>query len=468
VRIWGANSVGIGGLLAASAMLAEILYKLTNSSSFFYLAVAFLTSAIGIYFPQIGWSKRLYVLIGIVLSLWTLTYLDTGIATLVNGLERSVFTAAFFIAMLSISSAAVSSSMLINCGLFIVQQPSGRRYAALTVGGHLFGLVMFYGAITLLGSLVAAKATKNGACENLGTQRMLLAVQRGFASTLPWTPLAFPVAVTIAIIPGANWAHSVFFCGCSSLIIMSVGWILDAVGKRQEAAVASNIKFSQAEWSRHLWPLLLLLGCILACASTVSFAMGLRISESVTIVAPMIAVIWLLFQSQNSEFLGQRAFLRQRLAAFSFEELPRARGEFTLVIMAPLIGILGAGLLLPMTGGFDMHLDTFPPPVLLVIIFWLLPVTGQLGMHPLLIVSFLAPLIPDPVTLGINPAVLVTTITSSWALTNITSPFTASVLVVARLGKVSPLQAGLNWNGLFGLLAGIILSIWISVLAILI
>jgi len=468
VRNWISNNVGIGGLLAASAMLAEVLFVLTNSSSFFYFAIAFLALAISIYFPQIGWSKRIYVVIGVFLSLLAVTFLDTGITTLVTGLKRSVFTSAFFIALLSISSAASSSSMLISCGHFIAQQPPGRRYAALTVGGHLFGLVMFYGAITLLGSLVAAQATKNGTFEKLGTQRMLLAVQRGFAATLPWTPLAFPVAVTIAIVPGANWAQSVFFCACSSLIIMGLGWIFDTASKEQEAAVAPDVKFNLAEWQKHLSPLVLLLGGILACASTVSFAMGLRISESVTIAAPVIAVTWLLFQSQSARFSDQIAHLRHRLAIFSFEELPRARGEFTLIIMAPLIGVLGAGLLQPLTGGFDMQPDALPAPVLLVIIFWLIPFTGQLGMHPLLIVSFLAPLIPDPTTLGISPAVVVTTITSSWALTNLTSPFTASVLVIARLGNVSPLHAGLKWNGLYGLITGVALSIWISALAILI
>ena len=66
--------------------------------------------------------------------------------------------------------------------------------------------------------------------------------------------------------------------------------------------------------------------------------------------------------------------------------------------------------------------------------------------------------------MGIDPAILVCAITSGWAISGATSPFTASVLLIGAFGKVSPSHVGLRWNGPYALTCGAILSLWIMLL----
>lgn len=70
------------------------------------------------------------------------------------------------------------------------------------------------------------------------------------------------------------------------------------------------------------------------------------------------------------------------------------------------------------------------------------------------------PILPSPEVMGIPPTALVVAITSGWALSGVTSPYTASVMLAASLGGVSPLRAGLGWNGVFVLVAGTALTLW--------
>jgi hypothetical protein len=81
-------------------------------------------------------------------------------------------------------------------------------------------------------------------------------------------------------------------------------------------------------------------------------------------------------------------------------------------------------------------------------------------MNPILAVSLLVPILPSPEVMGISPTALVIAITSGWALSGATSPFTASVMLAASLGGVSPFRAGLGWNGIYILVAGMALTTW--------
>lgn len=459
---------GVGGLSAVAALLAAIPYEVTGHSVFFQMASVFLLLAIITFIPAIGWSRRLYVIVGVALAVLVLTTREDAIRILAVGLERSLFTATFFIALLSISSVAGGSATLLESGLFIAKQPAGRRYLALTIGGHLFGLIMHYGSISLLGALVTQSNKGEPPARANDTRRMLLAIQRGFISTLPWTPLSFPIVITITLVPGANWAEAVFFCVCSSLILCGAGWALDSLSKGDKdnpTAAIAHRKINWPDWATYLLPLFQLLGAVFIVVSAMSYAAGLRIPASVMISAPVISVIWYLIQSRSTRASENLPPLGRRLTMFSMREVPQSGGELTLLIMAPFIGAIGAEMLKTVMVGYNMHIDRLSPSALLLLVFWLMPIMGQLGMHPLLSVSILAALIPDPARMGVDPAALVTAITSGWALSGATSPFTASVLLVAKLGNAKPFQVGLGWNGLFTLIAGTSISILLLVLA---
>lgn len=84
-------------------------------------------------------------------------------------------------------------------------------------------------------------------------------------------------------------------------------------------------------------------------------------------------------------------------------------------------------------------------------------------MNPILAVTLMAPLIPDPASMGLTPTALVVATTSGWMVSGATSPFTATTLLIANLGKVSARHVGLSWNGFFVAILMIVLSIWVLV-----
>jgi hypothetical protein len=51
-------------------------------------------------------------------------------------------------------------------------------------------------------------------------------------------------------------------------------------------------------------------------------------------------------------------------------------------------------------------------------------------------------------------------VTGGWAISGVTSPFTASVLLLGSLSGQPARQAGLRWNGAYALVLGVIMSVW--------
>jgi len=86
-------------------------------------------------------------------------------------------------------------------------------------------------------------------------------------------------------------------------------------------------------------------------------------------------------------------------------------------------------------------------------------------MNPILSVSLIAPLLPTPSELGVSPAAIIVALTAGWALGGASSPFTATTLLVGAFGRVSAHWVGLKWNGLFTILGGLILCIWVAIVA---
>ena len=148
-------------------------------------------------------------------------------------------------------------------------------------------------------------------------------------------------------------------------------------------------------------------------------------------------------------------------------ELPSYGAEIVLLAMAGFIGTLGAGLLSPLFAASGLDLSVLPTWLLLTILVALAPVTGQLGMNPILSISLLAPLVPAAESLGLSPNLIVAAITAGWALSGASSPFTATTLLIGKLAGVSAFRvgAGRAWNGPYTLIGFMLLSAWILALA---
>ncbi|WP_137701774.1 hypothetical protein [Marimonas lutisalis] len=403
-------------------------------------------------------TRKAFVLVGLALSVSLGIVGDDWLRLSLDGLDKAAFIAAFFTALSTLRNAAETSPSLRKTGKFLATQPPGRRYAALTVGGHLFALLINYGSISLLGGL-ATQSTRSEAdplIRRLRTRRMLLAIQRGFIASLPWSPLAFAMAITTALIPGATWASSVLPGFGSAAIILLSGWAMDSIFKPRLANAPQRTPVD-GSWGL-LAPLFVLLAVLGVLVLSLHFALEIRVVGVVMLVVPAISIVWAIMQHRG---IGSDASFILRTQRYLSEELPAYRGEIVLLMMAGYIGTVGAPLLQPLVLSLGFEADTLPAWVVLTLLVWVIPLLGQVGMNPILAVTLIAPLIPNPDALNVTPSALVVAIASGWALSGATSPFTATTLLIGSFGGVSALHVGLKWNGGYFIFTAFLLTVWV-------
>ena len=110
------------------------------------------------------------------------------------------------------------------------EQKTNIRYLSLTFGGHIFGVLLSFGSISLLGSLAekGSQQELDPELRKIKRKSMLIAVQRGFIAMTCWSPLTYSIAITTSIKPGSSWNGAAFSCVISALILIFLGWIIDS------------------------------------------------------------------------------------------------------------------------------------------------------------------------------------------------------------------------------------------------
>lgn len=449
----------IAGVTTAGVIATMIAFDYTGWAAFGTAAAALSVTAVAIHALSVRRSRLIFVGVALLLAGWAAATREDGPAALLRAAQLGATIIALFTALSALRNAAMTSSAILGCGRFLARQRPGLRYVALTAGGHLFSLILLYGSISLLGSLAAESTADepDAAVRAQRTRRMMIAIQRGFAATLCWSPLGFSMVITATIVPGASWTAAALPCIVSAIVMLVTGWGLDAIYK--PPAIARAPVAETGRWSEQLRPLLVLLGTVIAGVAALHVLTGVEVIGAVMLFVPLVALVWIRLQPPPPG-LSPGAHARQRAARFVVAELPSYSNEILLLFMAGFIGSVGSFLLAPLAVDHGPDLTATPPWLIVAAMVWIIPITGQLGMNPILAVSLLVPILPAPAAMGIPPTALVAAITGGWALAGTTSPYTASVLLAAKLGGVSAMRAGLGWNGIYTLVAGAALSAW--------
>jgi hypothetical protein len=411
---------------------------------------------------QVRLSRKAFIAVAVLISVALMATHPDARAIITRGLETAAFIGAFFTALSSLRTVAQTSPAIQRAGTFLAGQPPGRRYAALTVGGQAFALLLNYGSLQLLGALATSNANAEPNLEIRGhrIRRMLLAIQRAFVSTLPWSPLSFSVAISISVIPDSSWGMALVPGLVTSVLLAGIGWLLDTLFKPR-LTVTPVRSAPVGNWATML-PLVVLLAVLLAGVVTFSVLTQVRVVGIVAVLVPCIAVVWMFIQHWGDSPVSTT---QARIATYVLQELPGYRGELVLLMMAGFIGTAGSQLFAPMVQATGFDPSFLPWWAILVALVWIIPLAGQIGMNPILAVTLIAPLIPAAADLGVQPTALVVAITAGWALSGASSPFTATTLLIGSFGGISASRVGLVWNGAYTLICGVILSFWVVAFA---
>lgn len=380
---------------------------------------------------------------------------DHPLALFLAGWRRGATYGAFFLALSSLRDAAETSPLVRRCGHHLAAQPPGLRYLALNGGGHLFGIILSYGSIDLLGAMVGAANTHGDAQSRAARgRRMLMAIQRGFCVMNCWSPLNLMTAIVSTAVPAAPMRTLIPFAFTVSLAMSAIGWLEDRLRGRGDPDSAASGQTTDG-WSIHLG-IVGLVGLVLLLAEASSILLGITLVAAVTLAVPLVALLWAIGQEGfHLRLTAIPGILAHRLTVFR-RRLPDFRGEAATLACSGFMGVTAAGIIPgALIAPVLSHLPGVTLPMLVPVA---LVLTGQAGLNPVAIVALLGAAVPDPARLGISPAVLAFSCMLGWGMGVSMTPLSASAIITARWAGVSPWTVGSVWNVWFGL--GCLLLIW--------
>jgi hypothetical protein len=374
--------------------------------------------------------------------------------------RRGAAYGAFFLALSSLRDAAETSKLVRRCGQHLVAQPPGRRYAALTGGGHLFGIILSYGAIDLLGAMVMRANTLRAAggseaIRTLRSRRMLMAIYRGFSVMNCWSPLNLMTAVVSTAVPAAPMRTLLPIAFVASIGMAAIGWLEDRFSAARlltaRSGGAGAVRLVTTEsWSIHL-RIVALVGLVMLLAELGSLCLDVSLVAAVTLIVPLVGMGWAIGQAwgfvRGANHLARAAAILRRRAGRFFVRVPHFRSEATVLAGSGFMGVAVGGAL-PAAGVAPLiaHLPPIAVPLLVPVI---LIATGQLGLNPVAVVALLGAAMPNPAAFGVSPAVLAFACMLGWGLAVNMTPMSASAITTARWAGVSPWTVSTAWNAAF-------------------
>ena len=381
-------------------------------------------------------------------------------ALLLASLARGAAYAAFFFALATLRRAAEHSALIRRCGEHLVAQRPGRRYLALTAGGHVFGIILSYGAIELLGAMVVRANTLHAAggsveVRALRARRMLMAVYRGFATMNCWSPLNLMTAVVSTAVPGAKLTPLLPLAFAVSVAMCAIGWALDRLHTPSGRAV--TVPATSENWSIHL-RVVLLVALVMGLSETAVAAFHIGLVTSVTLVVPAVAAAWVIIQCQGRGWRVAAGLFGRRLRRFA-AGVPDFRGEANVLGLSGFVGVaLGAAL----AGGKTIAVLALLPPLAIPLgVPVLLMAAGQVGLNPVATVALIGAVLPDPASFGVAPAVLAFACMLGWGIGVSVTAMSASAITTARWLGVSPFVVSTIWNARFTV--GCLLLAWVAI-----
>lgn len=382
-------------------------------------------------------------------------------ALFLSAWRRGAAFAAFFFALGMLRDAAETSPLVRRCGQQLVAQPAGRRYAALTGGAHVFGIILSYGAIDLLAAMVArasatGHATGNAPLGSVALRRMMLAIYRGFTVMNCWAPLNLMTVVVGTAVPGAPMFALLPIAFVVAQLMLLLGWAEDRwfAAHGTEEGVRPATKDG---WSIHAGIIALVL-LVMVLAELTAWLGHVSLAAGITLVLPPIGLGWIAIQLRRFGAGRVPALLARRLGAFR-ARIPSFRGEAAVLGASGFVGVALGGLL--PAGGLGPILAPLPPLLIPLLVPVVLIATGQVGLNPIAVITVLGAAMPVPESLGVPSAVLAFACMLSWGLAVGMTPMSASAIATARWANADPWTVSTRWNGRYTL--AILLLAWAAI-----
>lgn len=415
---------------------------------------ALATPFLAVYFARcwgrIMLTAKALLLLCVVLGLLVLVRPHGG-ETLLVALSRMTFFPAFVAALGLLRAAADMSATVEAAGRLLVNQPPSRRYAALTAGGHIFGILLNIGGLALLLDMTKRANTLEAGFGDpkvvaLREKRMTLAVMRGFSSIAFWSPLGLALNLLLACMPDVAWAEVAPYGLLGAIGFMSLGLLFDLVENPRPTRPRSTVRDPSGvrAVAAMVGHIAALSGLSLAAEQLTHFSFQAILINLV----PLYAVAWLVGSAMKNG-KAPLAHAGRTLLERGVARWPTYANEIAIFAASGLLGVILADLAPRDALQAAIAAAAAPAGVFAAGLAACVVLLGLLGVNPMISASILAATLSSIEVPGLSQANIILALAGGWACIIGLGPLMSSLVMTASVIGRPPTVVGLRWNGRF-------------------
>ena len=341
-------------------------------------------------------SLREFVLSAMAVALALgLLAVEKGAAGFSHALDRAVFFAAFIYLVTLLKEAAERSTSILQIGHYLTNQPPGRRYFSTAVGGHFLGVLLNFGAVSLLAPLIQRGARadpieteQDERRARAREQRQLSALIRGFSWMIMWAPTALTQAVLFTALPDVDITKVMALGFLSAVIMILIGRLEDLY--RWRHIVVSRPPVKPTFPGRSAAILLFVCTILIGCTYVVVLLADVSTAVALMLVAPIVVAGWVTGQSWAHRPAVTMVKSKNTLSDILSGSAAVLSRNAVALGMAGFIGQAAATLAPVEAIAESLRLQDIPPWLFLAALPLIINLGGQIALSPLMLVVFLA------------------------------------------------------------------------------
>ncbi len=419
--------------------------------------------------------ERLLLSVAVALTLLEFLFGSDAPATVHRALEQASFLAAFMLLLGVLKEAAASSPAVIACGRYLTRQPPGRRYSAIAGGAHILTVLLNFGSLSLLSPLVQAgvRAGREAGDPDwiaaIKERRQMSALVRGFAVAIVWAPTTVTQAILISLFPATD-TLLVLLAGLGlAALCLTLGWTEDRlrwlrVRRRLQREGKAPVYGRDPAPRTAFRDFALVSASLIGLAAAIRLLTGVETVPALMLASPILTLAWIYRQSRGHGWRVAAGATARRAVGIVGRAVPASSPEALTLSTAGYIGIMLAALVPGDLVAAVASPEVLPPALLLILLPAVIILATQVALTAIVMVVFIGSALGGLDPLPLPPDLMVIAMAGGWAISLTASPFAAGALIISRMTGLSPFDMTWRWNGLYSLLAYLLLAAWLLVL----
>lgn len=452
----------LASVLLFSAVLVRVAVEFSPSNLLSAFSGFALVAYVALLFGRSGRVPRIYLIVSCGIAIWVFLYGTYDRDLIVKAINNSGFLVFLLVAAGLLRKAAGTSELVRQCGAAIINQPPGRRYLVLALGGNFFGFFLSVGALNVLCTMARnsiylqgpfAPGSDRKKFAGIRLRRTGLAIVRGFSSTALWSPLSIPIALILANNPVLGWPDLVGAGAAIATTFFLLGWTLDKVENRGYPRRPISNQLSGAEtlalFSRLVGLVMLspVLGFVVSDLAELSYIFGVLMC-----MAP-ISLLWFIAQCASGKQARTVRTATRTFARMAGGALVDMRPEVTIFVCAGFLSVLLVPQIDAEKLGELIISAGLTSGMILAVICWTIFVLSFLGLNVVFQIAFTGELLRVMPGLEIDPRFSVIALTATFAVIIGFAPLSIPIRLAASSLGTSGWDVGVRWNWAYSMIA---------------